>query len=61
MILALPWRDDDVIDRINDAGGLQVCGITAVNGDALVLDEHGGVKTRAATAIDDESVFDEHV
>jgi hypothetical protein len=40
---------------------LQVCGITAVNGDALVLDEHGGVKTRAATAIDDESVFDEHV
>jgi hypothetical protein len=50
---------DHVIGGVDDPGGLQMRRVTAVHGDAFVLDEHGGVEARAATAVDDEAVVDQ--
>jgi hypothetical protein len=36
-------------------------GVPAMNGDAFIFDENGGVESRAATTVDNQPILDDQV
>ena len=54
-------RTDDVVCGVDNAGGVYLRNIAAMDGDALVIDRYGTEVAGTAAAVDDESVFDEQV
>ena len=52
---------DDASGGVDGAGGFEVGGVAAVDGNAVILDGNGGVEAGAAGAVEDLAIGDEEV